>query len=232
MMIAVIPARGGSKRIPRKNIKPFRGRPMITWSIEAAQRSACFDRIIVSTEDEEVADVARAAGAEVPFLRPRSLADDLTTTGAVMKHAVEWCTSHGPTPDPVCCIYATAPFVQPADIRAGLDLLVAEGADYAFTVTPYSAPIQRALRVIASGRVAMFQPEFFTARSQDLEPSYHDAAQFYWGRFDAWKNERPIFSPAAVALKLPRSRVQDIDTPEDWTRAELLSRIMQTGVSE
>ena len=229
MKIAVIPARGGSKRIPRKNIKSFCGKPMIAWSIVAARRSGCFERIIVSTDDNEVAEVARSEGAEVPFRRPPALADDLATTGAVMKHAVEWCASHGPSPDPVCCIYATAPFVRPADIRAGLELLVDRRSDYVFTVTQYPAPIQRALRITASGHVEMFQPEFFAARSQDLEPAYHDAAQFYWGRFDAWRAERPIFSPAAIALKLPRDRVQDIDTPEDWARVELLSRIMQTG---
>lgn len=232
MRIAVIPARGGSKRVPRKNIKPFCGRPMIAWPIEAAQRSGCFDRIIVSTEDAEVAETAEAAGAEVPFVRPLHLADDFTTTGAVMKHAIEWCASQGFSPDPVCCIYATAPFVRPADIRAGLDLLVAEGVEYALTVARYAAPIQRALRITASGRVAMFQPGFFAVRSQDLEPSYHDAGQFYWGRFDAWNNERPIFSSAAAALKLPMDRVQDIDTPEDWVRAELLWRILQAGASE
>jgi N-acylneuraminate cytidylyltransferase len=218
--IAVIPARGGSKRIPRKNIRPFCGKPMIAWSIEAARASGCFDRIIVSTDDEEIATVARQSGAEVPFARPPELADDLVGTGAVMKHAVEWCAAHGLMADPVCCIYATAPFLQPADLQAGLDLLSREDCDYVFAVTRYPAPIQRALRISPEGRVAMFRPEYFTARSQDLEPAYHDAAQFYWGSAAAWVAARPVFPPAAAALVLPKYRVQDIDTPEDWIVAE------------
>lgn len=232
MKIAVIPARGGSKRIPRKNVKPFCGKPMIAWSIEAARDSGCFDRIIVSTDDEEITDVARAAGAEVPFRRPAELADDHTGTLAVMKHAVEWCAAHGSAPDPVCCIYATAPFLRPADIRVGLEQLSSGDCDYAFAVTPYAAPIQRALRVTREGRVEMFQPENFPRRSQDLEPAYHDAAQFYWGRFAAWMAERQVFSSAAVPVMLPRYRVQDIDNHEDWIRAELLFRAMQTGLSQ
>ena len=165
MRIAVIPARGGSKRIPRKNIRPFCGKPMIAWSIEAARASGCFDRIIVSTEDEEIADVARQSGAEVPFVRPPELADDSTGTVAVIKHAIEWCAGQGIEPDPVCCIYATAPFLRPADLQAGLDLLMAEQCDYAFAVTGYAAPIQRALRVSGNGRVAMFHPEYALAGS-------------------------------------------------------------------
>lgn len=202
---------------------------MITWSIEAARASGCFDRIIVSTDDEEIAGVARQSGAEVPFMRPSELADDLTGTIAVMRHAIESCAANGPSPDPVCCIYATAPFVRPADLQAGLDLLLAEDCDYVFTATEYASPIQRALRISPSGRVSMFNPEYFTARSQDLEPAYHDAAQFYWGRASAWIAGHPIFSPAAAALLLPRYRVQDIDTPEDWTRAERMLRAFDLG---
>lgn len=231
MKIAVIPARGGSKRIPRKNIKPFHGKPMIAWSIEAARTSGCFDRIIVSTDDEEIAEVARQSGAEVPFMRPPELADDSTGTMAVMKHAIQWCVAHGAAPDPVCCIYATAPFLRPADLQAGLDLLLSEGCDYAFTATAYGAPIQRALRISSTGRVSMFNPECFAVRSQDLEPAYHDAAQFYWGRASAWVSDRPIFSPAASALLLPRYRVQDIDTPDDWTRAERMFRTFELGTA-
>lgn len=232
MKIAVIPARGGSKRIPRKNVKPFCGKPMIAWSIEAARTSECFDRIIVSTDDEEIAGVARQWDAEVPFMRPPELADDSTGTIAVMRHAVEWCTTHGSSPDPVCCVYATAPFLRPADLRAGLDLLLDEDCDYAFAATAYAAPIQRAFQISPTRRVRMFNPEYFAARSQDLQPAYHDAAQFYWGRASAWIAGRPVFSPSAAAVLLPRYRVQDIDTPEDWARAELLSRIMQPGASE
>jgi len=230
--IAVIPARGGSKRIPRKNIKPFCGKPMIAWSIEAAQASECFDRIVVSTDDEEIAGVARQAGADVPFMRPPELADDSTGTIAVMRHAVEWCAANGPSPDPVCCIYATAPFLRPADLKAGLDLLLGHDCDYAFAATEYAAPIQRALRISPMGRVSMFHPEYFTARSQDLEPAYHDAAQFYWGRASAWIAGRPVFSPAAAALRLPKYRVQDIDTPDDWTRAERMFKTFEVGAAQ
>jgi pseudaminic acid cytidylyltransferase len=225
--LAVIPARGGSKRIPRKNVRDFCGRPIIAWSIQAARDSLCFDRIIVSTDDPEIADVARAAGAEVPFLRPATLADDHTGTMPVISHAIEWQRSHGVAPDMACCLYATAPFVRAFDLCAGLDALNASGAAYAFTVTTYASPIQRALRLTSAGRLAMFEPERFATRSQDLETAYHDAGQFYWGRCDAWSHQRPIFSDDAVPIVLPRHRVQDIDSLEDWTRAEWLFRALQ-----
>lgn len=220
MKLAVIPARGGSKRIPRKNIKPFFGKPIIAWSIEAAMRSGCFDEVIVSTDDVEIADVARQYGASVPFVRPAELADDHTGTGAVVAHAIDWFALHGRLPALACCIYATAPFMTPDDLLHGLKVLEDSGSDYAFTVTDYGFPIQRAIRINAIGRVEMFQPEHFATRSQDLEPAFHDAGQFYWGRSSAWLAGRPIFSPDASPVILPRYRVQDIDTPEDWTRAE------------
>ncbi|GAB3459591.1 pseudaminic acid cytidylyltransferase [Massilia terrae] len=220
MKLAVIPARGGSKRIPRKNIKQFAGKPMIAWSIEAALRSDCFDRVIVSTDDAEIADVARHHGAEVPFIRPANLADDHTGTIPVVAHAVQWQANHGPAVDAVCCIYATAPFVQPADLRQGLEVLQRSGTAYAFSVTSFAFPIQRALRIGADKRVEMFQPEHFNSRSQDLEEAWHDAGQFYWGRAEAWLAGKQLFGRDAAPVVLPRYRVQDIDTPEDWERAE------------
>ncbi len=232
MKLAVIPARGGSKRIPRKNIRPFCGKPMIAWSIEAAQVSGCFDRIIVSTDDAEIAEVARAHGAEVPFMRPAELADDHTGTIPVVRHALEWCVENATAPDLVCCIYATAPFLRPDDIIRGLAVLQDNGCAYAFPVTGYASPIQRALRINAAGRVEMFWPERFNSRSQDLEPAFHDAGQFYWGRSNAWVVETPIFMAECVPVILPSYRVQDIDTAEDWTRAELLFRTMHTGFPE
>ncbi|MCE8040703.1 pseudaminic acid cytidylyltransferase [Halomonas daqingensis] len=226
--VAVIPARGGSKRIPRKNIKPFAGKPMIAWSIEAALASGCFDRVIVSTDDEEIATVASEWGAEVPFRRPAELSDDHTGTIPVIAHAIEWFREQGEAPAAVCCLYATAPFVQPEDLRCGYqNLQGGEEIDYAFSVTSYAFPIQRALRLTPEGRVAMFQPEHFHTRSQDLEEAWHDAGQFYWGLSDAWLKRRPIFSERAVPVFLPRHRVQDIDTPEDWQRAEWLFRAWQ-----
>jgi N-acylneuraminate cytidylyltransferase len=227
--LAVIPARGGSKRIPRKNIKPFCGKPMIAWSIEAALASGCFDRIIVSTDDAEIAEVARARGAEVPFIRPPELADDHAGTVPVVRHAVQWCVDEGRSPQLACCIYATAPFISPTDILAGLRLLQDTGCDYAFAVTGYASPIQRALRINGEGRVEMFQPECFQARSQDLEPAYHDAAQFYWGRARAWLAETQIFNADAAPVVLPRHRVQDIDTWDDWIRAEAMFPSIQAG---
>ncbi len=227
MRLAIIPARGGSKRIPRKNVKKFCGKPMIAWSIEAALASGCFDRVIVSTDDLEIADTAQQYGAEVPFVRPAELSDDYAGTVPVIKHAIEWLVGHGETPRLVCCLYATAPFVSAADISAGLQQLEEQDAAYAFSVTSYAFPIQRAIKITADDHVEMFAPEYFNTRSQDLEEAYHDAGQFYWGTAEAWLTEKMIFGPGSVPVILPRHRVQDIDTPEDWVRAEWLFKAMQ-----
>jgi pseudaminic acid cytidylyltransferase len=232
MKIAVIPARGGSKRIPRKNIKLFGGLPMIAWSIRAANASHCFDHIIVSTDDDEIAQVAKAYGAEVPFIRPTELSDDHTGTIAVVAHAIAWKNSQGSPATDVCCLYATAPFVEPSDIAQGYEVLQSSGADYAFSVTSYGFPIQRAIRITPDQRVQMFQPEHFNTRSQDLEEAWHDAGQFYWGHAHAWLTHQPLFTEAAAPVLIPRYRVQDIDTPEDWERAEWLLRSMQLDKEE
>lgn len=222
MRVAVIPARGGSKRIPGKNIRLFCGLPMIARPIEAAIRSACFDRVIVSTDDEAIAAIAREYGAEVPFMRPPELSDDHTPTIPVIAHAIEWLRDHGVQPQSVCCIYATAPFISADDLRAGLAQLEDKHLDYVFSATRFSFPIQRALRMGADGRVSMFHPEQFNTRSQDLEESFHDAGQFYWGQANAWTAGLPIFSSNSAIVQLPSWRVQDIDTEEDWHRAEKL----------
>ena len=223
MKLAVIPARGGSKRIPRKNIKKFCGRPMIAWPIEAARESECFDRIIVSTDDAEIAEISCHWGAEAPFVRPEALSDDHTGTIPVVAHAIGWYLKHtAEKPEEVCCVYATAPFVRPEDLRQGHEALLHRGCDYAFSVTSFPFPIQRAVRINKDGRVEMFHPEHFNTRSQDLEGAYHDAGQFYWGRAEAWLEGRPIFNSDAIPVLLPRHRVQDIDTIEDWRRAELM----------
>lgn len=226
MRVAVIPARGGSKRIPRKNIKAFGGLPMIAWPIKAAHESGCFDRIIVSTDDAEIADVARSHGAEVPFKRPVELSGDYVSTTPVIAHAIQWLIAEGIDPLEVCCIYATAPFIRAADLRRGLEVLQSTTADFAFSVTNYAFPIQRALRVTPDQRVAMFQPEHFETRSQDLEEAWHDAGQFYWGRGEAWLAQKPLFGPGSAPVVLPGHRVQDIDTPEDWARAEWMLRAL------
>jgi pseudaminic acid cytidylyltransferase len=226
MKLAVIPARGGSKRIPRKNIKLFCGKPMIAWSIDAALQSDCFDQVVVSTDDVEIADVARKCGAQVPFVRPSELSDDHTATTAVVAHAIDWFTAQGQAPEQVCCLYPTAPFVAAEHLRTGLKVLTDSDADYAFSVTSYAFPIQRAIRITSAQRIEMFNPEHFNTRSQDLEDAYHDAGQFYWGRASAWIHGKMIFSPSSVPVLLPRYRVQDIDTNEDWLMAEYLFRAL------
>jgi N-acylneuraminate cytidylyltransferase len=220
MRAAIIPARGGSKRIPRKNIRPFSGKPMIGWSIEAAIGSGCFDRIIVSTDDPEIASIARGFGGEVPFMRPTELSGDQVGMLPVMAHAVRWLDDHGSASDAVCCIYATAPFLTSAHLREGLRILLETGADHACAVTSFEYPIQRAMRITGEGRLEMFDPSQFNTRSQDLETAYHDAAQFCWGLPEAWRQERRVFTARSCPVVLPRCLVQDIDSPDDWDRAE------------
>ena len=224
MNLCVIPARGGSKRIPRKNIRDFCGKPMIAWSIEAAIKSGLFEHIVVSSDDDEIAAVATSLGAAVPFRRPVELADDHTATRPVVNHAIREAEQRFGRPAHVCCIYPTAPFIQIDDLQRGLEQLINAGADFAFTVTHFAYPIQRALQLTESGRVAMFQPEHLKTRSQDLEEAYHDAGQFYWGRTEAFLEDRDTFSADSMPIILPNWRVVDIDEQEDWERAELLFR--------
>lgn len=226
MKLAIIPARGGSKRIPRKNVLPFCGRPMIEWSLRAAIQSRIFDRIIVSTDDPEIADVALKAGVDVPFMRPPELSDDRTPTMPVIQHAIEFVQAQGNRPEEVCCIYATAPFVMADDLQRGHAMLRRSGAQFAFSATSFPFPIQRAMRILPSGRVQMFHPEHALTRSQDLEEAYHDCGQFYWGTVAGWLSNEPIIGPNSAAVLLPRHRVQDIDTQEDWIRAEAMFRAL------
>lgn len=226
MRVAIIPARGGSKRIPRKNIKLFAGLPIIAHSIKAAQESNLFDRIIVTTDDEEIAEIARLYGAEVPFMRPKELSDDHTATIPVIAHAIQTLQTNKDVIDAVCCIYATAPFVRPQDIVNAYNALVTKHKLYAFPVTTFPFPIQRAVMRDGEGNIEMFYPEHFSTRSQDLEEAYHDVGQFYWGTPDAWLDGKPIFSDAATTIVLPRHLVQDIDTMEDWMRAELMHKAL------
>jgi len=227
MNIAVIPARGGSKRIPRKNIKLFCGKPMIAWSIEAAKKSGIFERIICSTDDEEIASIARNYGADVPFVRPISMADDHIGIGQVIAHAVEWVQNQGLTPEYFCCIFATAPFIQATDIQSGLKLISKKHCDYVISVTSFSFPIQRASKIEADGKVGMFYSKNYNTRSQDLEKAYHDAGQFIWASPNVWKKCRPVFTSNSYPVILPRFRVQDIDTQEDWERAELMFKTLK-----
>lgn len=225
MKVAIIPARGGSKRIPRKNIRLFCGKPIIVYSIDAAIESELFDQVIVSTDDPEIAGVSRQNGANIPFMRPAELADDYVETMPVIRHAIESVQAQGIYPEYICIIYATAPFVTALDIQRGWRTLLETGADYAFAVTSFSYPIQRAIRITPSRRVEMFHPENYSARSQDLEVAYHDAGQFYWGRTQAFSEGVPILAEHAVPVILPRYKVQDIDTLEDWDLAEMMFEI-------
>jgi len=218
--VAIIPARGGSKRIPRKNIKLFDGKPIIAYSIQAAFESALFEKVIVSTDDDEIATVAKSYGAEVPFIRPKELSDDFTGTFDVVRHALEWLDANGETYSFACTVYATAPFLQARYLIEGYERLKHSDAVNAFSCTSMPFPIQRTFKVTADGRCEMFWPENYRARSQDLEESYQDAGQFYWSRVGMVSDV--MFSHDSIPIVLPRYLVQDIDTPEDWHRAELM----------
>ncbi|MEY8240532.1 MAG: pseudaminic acid cytidylyltransferase [Cycloclasticus sp.] len=226
MNVAIIPARGGSKRIPRKNIKKFLGKPIIAYSIEAAKAAGCFDKIIVSTDDEEIAEVACQYGAETPFMRPKNISDDYATTVDVINHSINWLLNNSISVENICCIYATAPFVEAADLQQGLSALEGGNFSFAFSATSYAFPIQRAIKINKNGAVDMFHPEYLNTRSQDLDEAFHDAGQFYWGKAQAFLDGVSIFSPNAFAVQLPRKRVQDIDTPEDWDAAEIAFKLL------
>ena len=200
---------------------------MIAYSIEAALKSGCFDRVIVSTDDTEIALVAKTFGGEVPFMRPDELANDHAGTLPVIKHTIEWFEEHASKPTEVCCLYATAPFVQADSIKQAYKQLQATQADYCFSVTSYAFPIQRAIKITQEQRVEMFYPEHLNTRSQDLEEAYHDAGQFYWGKAGAFKQLKPLFSENGSPFLLPRNLVQDIDTQEDWIRAETMYQVLQ-----
>ncbi len=227
--IAFIPARGGSERIPRKNVRVFRGRPIIAWPIETARRSKLFDRIIVSTDDHDIAEIVRQEGAEVPFIRPAELANNKTGIMPVVQHAIQELQNTGIKIRELCLIYATTPLLRGTDLRKGQDTLRTEYCDYAIAVTTFASPIQRAFKKTANGRLAMFQPENFNSRSQDLEPAYHDAGQFCWGTAEAWLEERWVYGPNTVPVVLPRYLVQDIDTEEDWQSAEWMFSALRDG---
>lgn len=230
MNLCVIPARGGSKRIPRKNIRVFNGKPMIGWSIEAAKASGLFDHILVSTDDEEIAECAKAFGAEVPFMRPVELSGNHVHTRPVVNHAIrEAHTLWGPT-EITCEICATAPFLQASDLVAGRALL---GQDdywrFVMAVGTFHAPVHRAFVQTSRGGLRMLFPEHEDSRSQDLPVVLHDAGQFYWGFTDAFLSGEPMFSERTLPLRLPKSRVQDIDTPEDWESASGLHHLLRSS---
>ena len=226
MNIAIIPARSGSKRIPGKNIKEFCGKPMIGWSILEAINSECFDRIIVSTDSHEIAEIANSFGAETPFLRPKNISDDFTPIVEVMKHATSELLRLDYNLSNICCIFATAPFIKSHYLKSGLNQLINNDCDYVFPVTSFSYPIQTSFIVNADNTAQMLYPEFSLTRSQDLLEAWHDAGQFYWGKLESWIEEREILKSNIQILRLPRKLVQDIDTFEDWEYAEALFQSM------
>jgi pseudaminic acid cytidylyltransferase len=224
--VAIIPARGGSKRIPRKNIKLFCGKPMIAWAIDAARKSGLFGHIIVSTEDREIAELSAQWGAEIPFIRPENLADDLTPTVPVVAHAVSHCISLGWDIDYACCIYPCSPLLRINDLVEVLDLVREQDVDFAYPVAEYAHPVQRAMRRLPGGKMQFIMPEFELMRTQDLEKSYHDAGQFYWGKASAWREQRKMHT-GGLGLPIPNWRVVDIDSMEDWKRAEMIFQLLK-----
>ena len=226
MNVCIIPARGGSKRIPRKNIKEFNGKPLIAYSIEAALKSGCFDRVVVSTDDNEIANTAMSFGAEIPFLRPAKLSNDMIATAPIIKHAIEWLEQTGEQFNSVCCLYATAPFIQAETIALAYEQFKSSKAEYCFSVTSFASPIQRAFKFTKQNRIEMFYPKYYKRRSQDLEEAYHDAGQFYWGKAEVFKQMKPIYSKFSSPYILPRYLVLDIDTMEDWKHAEFMHQVL------
>lgn len=228
MNAAIIPARGGSKRIAGKNIKDFAGKPVIHYSIKAAIESGLFTKVIVSTDSEEIADAAIKSGAEVPFMRPESLSDDNTPTAPVLEHAIKWLNDHGEKVKYCCCIYATAPFVTGKLIQDGFSLLSKSGASSVFTVTTFESCIFRGLTIARDGHLKMLWPENELKRTQDFEEVYYDAGQLYWFDSEKFLESKMIWSEKSLPLVLPQYLVQDIDTAEDWETAELIFEVCKT----
>lgn len=228
--VAIIPARGGSKRIPRKNIKLFHGKPLIAYSIETALKSALFDKVVVSTDDEEIAKIAKEYGAEVPFLRPKELSDDFIMPQVAIEHMLEYLDNNCKKYNIYCTIYPTAPLLQTQYLIRGANELINTDAVNVFSATSMPYPIQRSFKIDKNNRCEMFWPENYNVRSQDLEEAYHDAGQFYWTHRDRQKHikNKIILSRDSIAIILPRYLVQDIDSLEDWEMAELMYEVLKT----
>lgn len=222
MNLCVIPARGGSKRILKKNIKNFSGKPIILWSIELAIKSKCFDKIIVSSDDQEIIDIAKKHYIDAPFVRPKELSDDFTGTVPVIAHAIKSQITKSFNPTYVCCLYATAPLIKLKYLKKGLAILRKHNAEYVFAATDYSYPIQRSFKILKNNKIEMFKSNSVNFRSQELEKFYHDAGQFYWGKTQSWLDQKPILSNKSKPIILPRHLAQDIDNLDDWKIAEAI----------
>ena len=224
MRVAIIPARGGSKRILRKNIKEFNGKPIIVWAILAAQKSGLFDYIVVSTDDDEIKSVSEKYGAIVPFIRPANISDDHTPTVPVISHAVKEIDRLYKHVEYACCIYPCSPLLLASDIVEAFNMLESTGVDFVYPVVEYPHPIFRSMRQSENGKMEFIYPKHELTRTQDLERVFHDAGQFYWGRAEAWRELKKIHTDG-LGMEIPSYRVVDIDTEDDWKRAELLSQL-------
>jgi len=229
-VIAIITARGGSKRIPYKNIKLFHNKPIIAYSIEVAMRSGIFDEVMVSTDDLKIADVARRSGASVPFMRSKLTSDDHATTADVLKEVISVYKNEGKTFTFACCIYPTAPFITQEKLTKALDLLKASGADSVIPVTKFSFPIWRSFKM-TDNKISYNWPEFAQKRSQDLPAAYHDCGQFYFFRCEEFLKTGKLISDNTIGLEVPESEVQDIDHEEDWTIAEIKYDLLLKKIS-
>ena len=224
--IGIIPARGGSKRIPRKNVKPFLGKPILCYSIETLLQTGLFEEVMVSTDDEEIAETARAYGAKVPFLRSRETANDFATITDVIQEVLARYEERGRDFDNVCCMLPTSPLTQWEDVKEAYALFEKQDAPAICPVVPFSYPIWRPLKVDGDGKMSMFWPENMNARSQDLEPAYHDSGSFYWGKKTAILQYHTFFVPGCMAWVMDEMRVQDIDNEVDWQLAEMKYRLL------
>lgn len=217
--VAIVLARGGSKRLPRKNIRPFHGRPILYYPVNAAIKCGLFDEVIVSTDDEEIAAIAGAVGCNTVIKRPEMLANDTATTAQAMRHAVQFLTDHGAALEHVCCLYPCTPMVRYQDLLEGFERLIESGKAYVFSIARYAPDIHRALMRWDDGSVRPVWAQFRNTPTQDLEPRYYDAGQWYWGTAAAWLNEVPIHDSWSIGHLLPRERAIDIDTQADWDLA-------------
>ena len=225
--LAIIPARGGSKRIPRKNIKNFLGKPIIAYSIEAAIQSGLFDEVMVSTDDIEIANIAREFGASVPFMRSEITANDFATTFDVIEEVLHEYQKKESTFEFTCCIYACAPFVTSNKLVEAFQIMEQNQYDSVFPVIPFGFPIQRALK-LEDKKSSFFYPEYSSSRSQDLEKSYHDAGQFYWMNTEVCLNKKQIFTDNTGSIIISELEGQDIDNEVDWKLAELKYELIQS----
>jgi pseudaminic acid cytidylyltransferase len=225
--LCIIPARGGSKRIPKKNIKDFFGKPLIAYSIQTALQSGIFEKVVVSTDDATIAKIAKEYGAEVPYMRPEELSDDFSGTAEVIEHMVEFLKHNGEEYNYLCTLYATAPLLQKKYLVEGFEKLKKSNAINAFSATTMPFPIQRTFKINDDGRCEMFTPQHYYTRSQDLEEAYQDAGQFYWSKLDK-KSDEIMFGKDSIPIILPRHLVQDIDTMEDWQHTEYMYQILNT----